>query len=227
MEPACEYVRSTMADKKTHFGRAGEFFAMSELLLRGWNVAVPVVDVGDDVFVIDDNDKTTWRLQVKSSTAEELPREGGAPAALKAKFTLSRSQLRTAQPIELFYMLMVRATKSWRFLVVPRVVLLRIRDAFVEGGKNREGPGRRPVGDEAAKTDGLALEVILEGDVATGWDVSLAAFCDAWPDELAPVVGGPAAVGSALGAKADGGELAADAPNPPAEDPVRLPGRET
>jgi hypothetical protein len=62
-----------MADKTTHFGRAGEFFAMSELLLRGWNVAVPVVDVGDDAFVIDDNDKTTWRLQVKSAEAETMP----------------------------------------------------------------------------------------------------------------------------------------------------------
>jgi hypothetical protein len=48
-----------MSDKNTHFGRAGEFFAMSEFLLRGWNVAVPVVDVGDDVFVIEDNEKTT------------------------------------------------------------------------------------------------------------------------------------------------------------------------
>jgi hypothetical protein len=81
-----------MPDKKTHFGRAGEFFAMSELLLRGWNVAVPVVDVGDDVFVIDDNDKTTWRLQVKSSKVENLPAGDG----VKAKFTLSRAQLRTA-----------------------------------------------------------------------------------------------------------------------------------
>ncbi len=59
-----------MAEKPTHFGRAGEFFAMSELLLRGWNVAVPVVDVGDDVFVIDDNDKTTYRVQVKSATSD-------------------------------------------------------------------------------------------------------------------------------------------------------------
>ena len=43
---------------------------MSELLLRGWNVAVPVVDVGDDVFVIDDNDKTTYRMQVKSAASD-------------------------------------------------------------------------------------------------------------------------------------------------------------
>jgi hypothetical protein len=27
--------------------------------LRGWNVAVPVVDIGDDVLVIDDDDETS------------------------------------------------------------------------------------------------------------------------------------------------------------------------
>src|SRR5690606_23258604 len=59
-----------MPEKPTHFGRAGEFFTMSELLLRGWNVAVLVVDVGDDVFVIDDNDKTTYRMQVKPAASD-------------------------------------------------------------------------------------------------------------------------------------------------------------
>jgi hypothetical protein len=69
---------------------------MSEVLLRGWNVAVPVVDVGDDVLIIDDNDKTTFRLQVKSTRTSY-----GEPAT--AKFTLSRQQLRTPQEIELLY----------------------------------------------------------------------------------------------------------------------------
>ena len=36
---------------------------MTELLLRGWTLAGPVVDVGDDVFVVDDNDKTSCRVQ--------------------------------------------------------------------------------------------------------------------------------------------------------------------
>jgi hypothetical protein len=72
-----------MSERKTHFGRAGEYFAMSELLLRGWNVAVPVVDVGDDVFVIDDNDKTTWRLQVKAS--ERIVKEGRQFLALRIR----------------------------------------------------------------------------------------------------------------------------------------------
>jgi hypothetical protein len=78
-------------EKRTHFGRAGEFFAMSELLLRGWNVAVPVVDVGDDVFVIDDNGKTTWRVQAKSTLAK-----ADASGVTQASFTVSRSRLRVS-----------------------------------------------------------------------------------------------------------------------------------
>ena len=29
---------------------------MAELLLRGWNTTIPEVDVGDDIFVVRDND---------------------------------------------------------------------------------------------------------------------------------------------------------------------------
>src|SRR5580658_10027844 len=101
-----------MADKKTHFGRAGEFFAMSELLLRGWNAAVPVVDVGDDVLVIDDNDKRTRRLQVKS---RECARD--ANGRIAATFSLSRAQLKDpGLEIELIYMLLIRVDSDWRFL---------------------------------------------------------------------------------------------------------------
>ena len=183
-----------MAEKKTHFGRAGEYFAMSELLLRGWNVAVPVVDVGDDVFVIDDNDKSTWRLQVKSSETEKLAARDGAPEGVKASFTLSRVQLRTVQPIELFYMLMLRLERGWRFLVVGRSELSAIRDAFVEGGKAREGPGRPPVRDEKAKTDSVTIVVELRGADAQGWGTSLTGYLDRWPDALAPVKSGPGSV---------------------------------
>jgi hypothetical protein len=181
-----------MLDKKTHFGRAGEYFAMSELLLRGWNVAVPVVDVGDDAFVIDDRDKATRRLQVKTSAARPMDRGG-----VRATFNLSRDQLRVAQPIELFYMLMMRVGATWRFLIVPRADLLDIRVAYVESAKARTGPGRRPLDDGGAATDGLVLVVSLDAAGATGWDAPLDPYLDRWPAELSMVDG--ATTGSAGG----------------------------
>lgn len=181
-----------MADKKTHFGRAGEYYGMSELLLRGWNVAVPVVDVGDDVFVIDDNDKTTWRLQVKSAEAEPIAEADGG--GVKARFNLSRAQLRTLQQIELFYMLLIRSEGRWRFLVIPRPSLFEIRNAHVAANAEREGPGRRPIGDESATTDGLPLQVVLRAGDATAWGASLGPFLDQWPETLPRVTGGPGTV---------------------------------
>ena len=190
---AWEYEEARMAEKKTHFGRAGEYFAMSELLLRGWNVAVPVVDVGDDVFVVDDHDKTTRRLQVKSATGRASEPGGADAREVRASFKLSRRQLRTPQPIELFYMFVVRLEKTWRFLVVPRVQLLAVREAFVAA--SREGVGRPPLADDVAKGDTLSLQVVLTDRSARGWGAPLTDYLDQWPDELAPVVGGPGGVG--------------------------------
>ena len=34
-----------------YLGKAGHLTVMSEFLTRGWNVAIPEVDVGDDIFV--------------------------------------------------------------------------------------------------------------------------------------------------------------------------------
>jgi hypothetical protein len=165
--------------KRTHFGRAGEFFAMSEILLRGWNVAVPVVDVGDDVFVIDDNDKRTFRLQVKS----------GRVSKGTATFTLSRPQLRVALPIELLYMFMLREESRWRFLLIPRVQLDELHRQYL--GATRVGRGRRPKADSDAKTDGLTLQVALTVDGAQAWGVSLNEFLDRWPEWLSVLDSGP------------------------------------
>ena len=48
-----------------YLGRAGEFVVMSHFLMRGWNVAVPEVDIGDDIFVIEDAKGISLRIQVK------------------------------------------------------------------------------------------------------------------------------------------------------------------
>ena len=59
----------TVTNKTSHLGRAGEFAAMSEILARGWNVAIPEVDMGSDVFVAQDDGTRLTRVQVKTSQA--------------------------------------------------------------------------------------------------------------------------------------------------------------
>lgn len=164
---------------------------MSELLLRGWNVAVPVVDVGDDVFVINDDDKTTWRVQVKSARAKLAASTGAA----SARFNLSRAQLRRIEDPELFFMLMVRDGARWRFLVVPRERMLEIHQRYVN--TPWVGPGRRPISSDDAKTDKLGFDVVIDAGDAYGWNTSLTEFLDAWPPEL-PVLGGRSVRGGKL-----------------------------
>lgn len=173
----------------THFGRAGEYFAMSELLLRGWNVAVPVVDVGDDIFVIEDHDKTTWRMQVKTATSAP---KVGSPTTRLATFGLSRAQLNAPQPIELFYFFVIRDDVAWRFLIVPREDLQRIRDSFVKAGGSGKGP--KPKADGGGE---LSFKVTLDGNGATAWGAALDAYLGRWPDEIYVVTRGPGAVRTA------------------------------
>jgi hypothetical protein len=88
-------------------------------------------------------------------------------------------------------MLMTRVVDRWRVLVIPRADLLDIREAHVDGGRTRKGPGRRPQPDETAKTDGLLLTVEIDGNDAEAWGASLREYLDRWPAALRAVEGGP------------------------------------
>jgi hypothetical protein len=87
---------------------AGHYAAMSEFLYRGYNVAVPAVDIGDDVYVVEDRVETMWRLQVKTSNAPEAP---------EGTYQLSRRQLREIKANELFFMFVIRWVARWRFIL--------------------------------------------------------------------------------------------------------------
>ncbi len=52
-------------------GKAGQLHVMSEFLMRGWNVATPEVDTGDDIFVVEYDNDTFNRIQVKTAKAVE------------------------------------------------------------------------------------------------------------------------------------------------------------
>jgi hypothetical protein len=92
-------------EKRSHLGMAGHHAAMSEFLYRGYNVAVPAVDIGDDVYVVEDRMGTMWRLQVKTSNQ---------PEERIGIYQLSRRQLREPKENELFFMFMIRWKDRWR-----------------------------------------------------------------------------------------------------------------
>lgn len=90
-----------------YLGKAGELTAMSYFLMRGWNVATPEVDVGDDIFVIEDNKGIFHRVQVK--TAKAVERKNG----YSVQFNLPLAQLeRRIQP-EIHYIFVVCRNDEW------------------------------------------------------------------------------------------------------------------
>ena len=99
-------------------GRAGHLAVMAELLLRGWNTAIPEVDVGDDIFVVRDSDGNMHRVQVKTAVAKTLK------SGHSAHFNLSLSQLSTPIEPEIIYVFAVRLHSHWdAFVVIDREIL--------------------------------------------------------------------------------------------------------
>ena len=87
---------------------------MSEFLVRGWNVAIPEVDIGDDIFVVKDDSGTLRRVQVKTSIATN--RKDG----FSGQFNLSLRQLRNTANILIHYVFVLRCSSQWSALIVIR-----------------------------------------------------------------------------------------------------------
>lgn len=107
-----------------YLGKAGHFAAMSEFLMRGWNVAVPEVDVGDDIFVVRDSDGAFMRVQVKTAQATKLK------IGFSAQFAIPLPQLARPSTPELTYALVVRhLNHGWHLpLIIPRAELNDLRE---------------------------------------------------------------------------------------------------
>ncbi len=107
-------------DRRTlYIGRSGERAVLSELLSRGYNAATPEIDIGEDIFVIEDGKANYWPVQVKTAIAEEL--EDGS---CRVQFNFRRDQLVTPSALELTYILALRRNKKWSsFLIIQRSIL--------------------------------------------------------------------------------------------------------
>ena len=147
------------------FGMAGHLAAMSEFLLRGYNVAIPYVDRGDDILTIEDSDSLIRRIQVKTSS---VALRG---TTLHLKYKLKTLQLRTPdRETQLFYMFMWRDGDRWRWILLSRGQLNELREAESRG---------RP---RESSTE-LTLEILLEDSLTSSpvlWGSSLAPYYNRW-----------------------------------------------
>jgi len=102
---------------KHYLGKAGHLAVMAELAFRGYNVATPEIDIGDDVFAVNDRTGVLWRVQVKTATASAQRQ------SKRCQFSLRLDQLRRPQSPELHYVFVSRFNDRWNFVVLSRAVL--------------------------------------------------------------------------------------------------------
>ena len=107
-----------------YLGKAGQLAAMSFFLIRGWNVATPEVDVGDDLFVVDDKQGFFNRIQVK--TAQAIIRG----ASYSVQFNLPLAQLETSTDPEIHYVFIICKDGEWSDkIIIARQKLLEVYTA--------------------------------------------------------------------------------------------------
>ena len=98
-------------------GKAGHLAVMGEFCLRGYNAAMPEIDKGDDVFVVNDTTGAMWRLQVKTSL-------GKAQATSRSyQFRVRETAIQNPQTPELHFAFVMRKDGVWHFLLIDRPVL--------------------------------------------------------------------------------------------------------
>ena len=90
---------------------------MSEFSLRGYNVAIPQIDEGDDVFVVNNTSGAMWRIQVKTARPRSQKKSSSYQFHVKA------SSISTPLTPDLHFTFLLRHQDRWRFLVIDRAVL--------------------------------------------------------------------------------------------------------
>jgi hypothetical protein len=146
--------------RNLYTGRSGQLAVMALFLTRGYNVAIPEVDIGEDIFVVRDVDGNLSRVQVKSARAKGTRQHYG-------DYQVPVKQLTATHVPELFYIFAMYYDGHWRdYLVIARKELEALR---------LQGVGR-------LNRAGTHLKLLLsfsEADVTSN-GISLQPFRNAW-----------------------------------------------
>lgn len=91
---------------------------MSEFALRGYNVASPEIDQGDDLFVVNHATSQMWRIQVKTSVG--TPQQNGT---IYFQSNAREAALHPPNAPASHFVFVLRLGDRWRFLVIGIGVL--------------------------------------------------------------------------------------------------------
>lgn len=160
------------------FGMSGHLRVLSDLLRRGYNAAIPLVDTGDDAVVIDDASHRLHRLQVKSGTPARY-----LETSVAVDFQLGRKQLGDDNGAALHYMFMAWIWDAWVWVLIPRADLKTLKD---EAEMRAAEAGRIRKHDRHARSDGLKLTIRFSRDAsgvrdAVLWGESISVYLQRWP----------------------------------------------
>ncbi|HMY15120.1 MAG TPA: hypothetical protein PKA58_02270 [Polyangium sp.] len=98
---------------------------MAEFMIRGYNVAIPEIDVGDDIFVVKDADGDLNRIQVKTAIGKRQSMSG----CYGAQFNIAYAHLEKARKPDITYVFVVRIEERWQeFVIIRRQDLYDIRE---------------------------------------------------------------------------------------------------
>jgi hypothetical protein len=121
-----------MSRRSLYIGRSGQLAVMAEFLFRGYNVAIPEVDVGDDIFVVKDSNGEYARVQVKTAVATKTN------TGYSARYALKFAQLETNTVPETWYVFANRLDTGWQsFVIIARQTLYNLHDVYSIGFLNQ------------------------------------------------------------------------------------------
>jgi hypothetical protein len=164
----------------TFSGSSGQMAVMAELLHRKCNAAIPLVDVGTDVFAFRDDREDVARIQVKTALGKWYANGKG----YCARFNIPTKQLGRTDSPPLFYALAVRLDDAWgKMIVVSREKLQELWNFGL--GSNNKNTGsfglhirfRLPNQVEDGDEQGDDVQQNLSAHCG---DIDLTAFVDAW-----------------------------------------------
>ncbi len=156
--------------QRSYIGKSGQMAVMAELLARGCNVAIPEVDVGEDLFTFRDGQKDIDRIQVKTANARRLRRSD----RYIARISVPLAQFEAADVPAIHYVFSIRLEGKWTdFVVISR--------SDLNDQQQAEG-----MGTVNFKSKELQLRLSFDPVSLTCKDSDLSRFRNAW--NLLPIL---------------------------------------